>query len=45
MTTAPKIRGIDGDLWQRLRIAALTRRLSMGALLNLIIREWLARET
>ena len=38
------VRGIDPVLWHRLRVEAVKRGLSMGALLNQIIREWLDRE-
>lgn len=38
------VRGIDKVLWHRLRVEAVKRGLSMGALLNQIIREWLDRE-
>lgn len=35
------VRGVDGDLWRRLRAAAVMRGVSLGALLNQIIGEWL----
>lgn len=37
------VRGIDNVLWHRLRVEAVKRGLSMGALLNLILKEWLER--
>jgi hypothetical protein len=37
------VRGIDPELWHRLRVEALKRKLPVGALLNEILREWLAR--
>jgi hypothetical protein len=37
------VRGIDGDLWRRLRAAAVLRQIPLGKLLNEIIREWLER--
>lgn len=38
------VRGIDADLWRRLRAAAVMRDVSLGTLLNQIIRQWLATE-
>lgn len=38
------VRGIDKVLWHRLRVEALKRGLTIGALLNQIVREWLERE-
>lgn len=38
------VRGVDKVLWHRLRVEAVKRGLSMGGLLNQIIREWLERE-
>lgn len=35
------VRGVDGDLWRRLRAAAVVRQVSLGKLLNEIVREWL----
>lgn len=37
------IRGLDPDLWHQVRVEAVKRKQSMGALLNEIIRQWLAR--
>jgi hypothetical protein len=37
------VRGIDADLWRELRHAAIDRNLSLGALLNQIVREWLEK--
>lgn len=37
------IRGVDPDLWHQVRVEAVKRRLSVGALLNEILREWLRR--
>lgn len=37
-------RGVDADLWHRVRMEALKRRVTMGELLNEILREWLARQ-
>jgi plasmid stability protein len=39
--TDVNVRGIDNVLWHRLRVEAVKRGLSMGALLNLILRKWL----
>ena len=36
------VRGIDGDLWRRLRSVAVLRHVPLGKLLNDIIRQWLA---
>lgn len=41
--TDVNVRGVDKVLWHRLRVEALKRGLSMGALLNQIIREWLEK--
>ncbi len=38
------VRGVDQVLWHRLRVEALKRSLTIGALLNVILREWLERE-
>jgi hypothetical protein len=38
------IRGVDGDLWRRLRAVAVLRGVSLGALLNQILLEWLDRQ-
>lgn len=38
------VRGVEADLWQALRVEAVKRRLSIGSLLNEIIRDWLERE-
>lgn len=35
------VRGIDNVLWHRLRVESVKRGLSLGALLNQIIKEWL----
>jgi hypothetical protein len=37
------VRDIDPDLWRQLRAAALMQGVTVGELLNQIIREWLAR--
>jgi plasmid stability protein len=39
-----QIRNVDESLWLQLRLKAVERGMSMGALLNEIIREWLARQ-
>lgn len=36
------IRGVDPDLWHQIRVAALQRKLTVGELLNEILRGWLA---
>ena len=38
------VRNISPDLWLQLRIKATERRMTMGALLNEILKEWLARQ-
>jgi hypothetical protein len=38
------IRGLDPDLWHEVRVEAVKRKLTVGALLNEVLREWL-RET
>lgn len=37
------IRGLDPDLWHEVRVEAVKRKLTVGALLNEILREWLER--
>jgi plasmid stability protein len=37
------LRNVDGDVWQRFRIACIRRGTSMGDLLMVILRDWLAR--
>lgn len=39
------IRNVDPDLWTHIRVEALRHNLSAGALLNTILREWLAEHT
>jgi len=39
------IRGIDAELWRRLRMVAVGRGVSLGALLNQIIAEWLTTQS
>lgn len=36
------IRGLDPDLWHEVRVEAVKRRLTVGALLNEILCAWLA---
>jgi predicted DNA-binding ribbon-helix-helix protein len=36
-----QVRGVEKPLWARLRAAAALRSLTVGALLNEIIRDWL----
>jgi hypothetical protein len=38
------VRDVDPDLWRQLRAAALMQGLTIGELLNRIIRDWLARK-
>jgi|KBSMisStaDraftv2_1062788.scaffolds.fasta_scaffold720951_3 hypothetical protein len=38
------VRGVDGDLWRQLRSVAVMRGVPLGALLNQIVREWLAAQ-
>lgn len=38
------VRGVDPDLWQQVRILATTRRVSLGHLLNDIIRAYFASQ-
>jgi len=40
--TPTSVRDIDRDLWRQLRAAALMQGVTVGQLLNQIIREWLA---
>jgi hypothetical protein len=35
------VRDVDPDLWRRLRAAALVQGVTVGQLLNQIIRDWL----
>ena len=35
------IRGVDPDLWHEVRVEALKRKVTVGALLNEILRGWL----
>ena len=35
------VRDLDPDLWRQLRAAALVQNVTVGQLLNQIIREWL----
>jgi hypothetical protein len=37
------VRGVNGDLWRRLRAAAIVRQMPLGKLLNEVIHDWLAR--
>jgi hypothetical protein len=38
------VRGIDGDLWRRLRAIAVMRGVSLGVLLNQILNDWLKNQ-
>lgn len=38
------LRGVDPDLWHQVRIEAVKRKLTLGALLNEILRAWLESE-
>jgi hypothetical protein len=38
------VRKVDQRLWRQLRTEAVRRGITTGALLNEIIREWLARQ-
>lgn len=39
------IRGVDPDLWHQVRVNALKRKMTAGALLNEILRAWLEHPT
>ena len=38
------VRGVEPELWRAVRVEAVKRGLSIGALLNEILRAWLERQ-